>query len=163
MELEFKPVVAGDIDRLRPFYGLRPNKTCDSVFLDSFLWKDYYHVQCAVSEGRAVLWLMEKDGQVSTAMPLCREEDLPYFFQQMVDYFSGVLHKPFYISLADEEAVQCLNLDPALFEVEEQVDLKDYLYSGEELRKLEGKKFVKKRNHLNGFKRTYEGLSLIHI
>ena len=90
MELEFKPVVAGDIDRLRPFYGLRPNKTCDSVFLDSFLWKDYYHVQCAVSEGRAVLWLMEKDGQVSTAMPLCREEDLPYFFQQMVDYFSGV-------------------------------------------------------------------------
>lgn len=36
MELEFKPVVAGDIDRLRPFYGLRPNKTCDSVFLDSF-------------------------------------------------------------------------------------------------------------------------------
>ena len=66
MELEFKPVVAGDIDRLRPFYGMRPNKTCDSVFLDSFLWKDYYHVQCAVSEGRAVLWLMEKDGQVST-------------------------------------------------------------------------------------------------
>lgn len=55
MELEFKPVVAGDIDRLRPFYGMRPNKTCDSVFLDSFLWKDYYHVQCAVSEGRAAL------------------------------------------------------------------------------------------------------------
>lgn len=27
----------------------------------------------------------------------------------------------------------------ALFEVEEQVDLKDYLYSGEELRKLEGR------------------------
>ena len=79
MELEFKPVVAGDIDRLRPFYGMRPNKTCDSVFLDSFLWKDYYHVQCAVSEGRAALWLMEKDGRVSTAMPLCREEDLPYF------------------------------------------------------------------------------------
>ena len=157
MELEFKPVVAGDIDRLRPFYGMRPNKTCDSVFLDSFLWKDYYHVQCAVSEGRAVLWPVEKDGQVSTAMPLCREEDLPYFFQQMVDYFSEVLHKPFYISLADEEAVQYLNLDPALFEVEEQVDLKDYLYSGEELRKLEGKKFVKKRNHLNGFKRMYEG------
>ena len=70
------------------------------------------------------MWLMEKDGQVSTAMPLCREEDLPYFFQQMVDYFSEVLHKPFYISLADEEAVQYLNLDPALFEVEEQVDLK---------------------------------------
>ena len=60
MDLEFKPVVAEDIDRLRPFYGLRPNKTCDSVFLDCFLWKDYYHVKCAVSEDRAVLWLMER-------------------------------------------------------------------------------------------------------
>lgn len=157
MDLDFKPVVAEDIDRLRPFFGLRPNKTCDSVFLDCFLWKDYYHVQCAVSEGRAVLWLMEKDGQISTAMPMCREEDLPYFFDQMVEYFANVLHKPFYISLADQEAVQYLNLDPAEFEVEEQVDLKDYLYDGESMRTLSGKALHKKKNHLNAFKRIYEG------
>lgn len=157
MNLDFKPVVAEDIDRLRPFYGLRPNKTCDSVFLDSFLWKDYYHVKCAISEERAALWLMEKDGMVSTAMPLCREEDLPYFFNQMVEYFAEVLHKPFYISLADEDALQYLNLDPAEFEVEEQVDLKDYLYDGESLRTLAGKALHKKKNHLNYFKRNYEG------
>lgn len=42
MNLNFKPVEAEDMSRLRPFYGLRPNRTCDSVFLDSFLWKDYY-------------------------------------------------------------------------------------------------------------------------
>ena len=98
MDLNFKPVEAEDMSRLRPFYGLRPNKTCDSVFLDSFLWKDYYKVQCAVSEGKAALWLMEKDGILSSAMPLCKEEDLPHFFYQMVDYFDNVLHKPFYIS-----------------------------------------------------------------
>ena len=45
MKLDFKPVVAGDIEKLKPFYGLRPNKACDSVFLDCFLWKDYYHVE----------------------------------------------------------------------------------------------------------------------
>ena len=87
MKLDFKPVVAGDIEKLKPFYGLRPNKACDSVFLDCFLWKDYYHVECAVSEDRAALWLMERDGQVSTAMPMCREEDLPYFFHQLEEYF----------------------------------------------------------------------------
>ena len=157
MDLEFKTVTAEDIERLRPFYGLRPNKTCDSVFLDSFLWKEYYHVQCAVSEGRAVQWLMEKDGIFSSAMPLCSEEDLPYFFQQIVDYFHRELHKPFFIYLADEEAVQYLKLDPERFLVEEQEDLKDYLYDGEELRTLPGRKFVKKRNHLNNFLREYEG------
>ena len=101
MKLDFKPVVAGDIERLKPFYGLRPNKACDSVFLDCFLWKDYYHVECTVSEDRAALWLMERDGQVSTAMPMCREEDLPYFFHQLEEYFAEVLHKPFFIALAD--------------------------------------------------------------
>lgn len=157
MNLTFKPVVAEDIDRLRPFYGLRPNKTCDSVFLDSFLWRDYYHVQCAVSEDRAVLWLREQDGVVSTAMPICREEDLPYFFDQLEEYFAAVLHKPFYIALADEEAVQYLGLDPEKYVVEELTNLKDYLYDAEAMRTLSGKKLHKKKNHLNSFRKEYEG------
>ena len=68
-----------------------------------------------------------------------------------------MLHKPFYIALADEEAVQYLGLDPKEYEVEEQVDLKDYLYDGEAMRTLAGKKLHKKKNHLNAFMREYEG------
>lgn len=157
MKLDFKPVTAADLQRLRPFYGLRPNKTCDSVFLDCFLWKDYYHVQCTVSEEKAALWLMEQDGQVSTAMPICREEDLPHFFYQLVDYFEQELKQPFYIYLADEEAIKVLNLEPEKFEVTEQEDLKDYLYDGDAMRTLAGKKLHKKKNHLNAFMRQYEG------
>ena len=72
MDLKFRPVEAKDIDRLEPFVGLRPNKTCDSAMLDSFLWKDYYNVRIAVEEDRAVLWLMSVDGEPYTAMPACR-------------------------------------------------------------------------------------------
>ena len=68
-----------------------------------------------------------------------------------------MLHKPFFIALADEEAVQYLGLDPKEYEVEEQVDLKDYLYDGEAMRTLSGKKLHKKKNHLNAFIREYEG------
>ena len=60
-------------------------------------------------------------------------------------------------ALADEEAVQYLGLDPKEYEVEEQVDLKDYLYDGEAMRTLAGKKLHKKKNHLNAFMREYEG------
>ncbi|MCI8948573.1 MAG: DUF2156 domain-containing protein [Lachnospiraceae bacterium] len=157
MDLTFKPVTAEDMERLGPFYGLRPNKTCDSVFLDCFLWKDYYHVKCAVSEDQAVLWLMEKDGRISTAMPMCREEELPYFFSKLVEYFEQDLHKPFYISLADQEAVEYLKLDPAVYEVTEQADLKDYLYDGNALRTLAGKKLHKKKNLVNAFMKEYAG------
>ena len=103
MDLQFKPVVAKDIERLTPFFALRPNKTCDSVFLDSFIWRDFYHIQCAVSDGKAVQFLMEKDGVTFSAMPMCKEEDLSHYFYEMVEYFNTVLKKPLRIYLADEE------------------------------------------------------------
>ena len=157
MSLEFKSIEAEDLKILTDFYGKRPNRTCDSVALDSFLWREFYEVKFAVSEGKAVQWLMSEDGEPHSAMPVCNQEDLPHFFYQMVEYFNQVLKKPFEINLADEEAVKYLNLDPERFMVEELDDLKDYLYSGDSLRTLAGKKLHKKKNHLNNFKKTYEG------
>lgn len=157
MSLEFKKIEAEDIAKMNKFFGLRPNKTCDSVFLDSFIWREYYHVRYAISDGKAIQWLMEENGVEHSAMPICREEDLEHYFYEMVDYFNNVLKKPFKIYLADEEAVNKLNLPPEKFEVKEQEDLKDYLYSGESLRTLSGKKLHKKKNHLNAFLKEYEG------
>ena len=157
MSLEFKPIEATDLIKITPFVGLRPNKACDSVALDSFLWREYYHVQFAISGDKAVQWLMELDGEPYSAMPLCRQEDLESSFCEIVDYFNQVLKKPLRIYLADEEAVQYLNLDPARFEVKEQEDLKDYLYDGEALRTLAGKKLHKKKNNYNAFVKAYEG------
>lgn len=157
MNLEFRPVEAEDIEKLTPFFNLRPNKTCDSVFLDSFLWRDFYQVRFAISEGKAIQWLMSMDGETHSAMPMCRQEDLEHYFYEMVDYFNQELKQPFKIYLADEEAVLALNLDPDRFEVTEQEDLKDYLYDGEAMRTLSGKKLHKKKNHLNAFLKEYDG------
>jgi hypothetical protein len=158
MDLEFKPIQASDMMKLEPFFCLRANKTCDSVAFDSFLWREYYHVQVAVSDGKAVQWLMEEDGVKHSAMPMCTEEDLPHYFDEMVDYFNRVLKIPFKIYLADEEAIEYLNLrENPDYDVIEQEDLKDYLYDAEALRTLSGKKLHNKKNHLNSFLREYEG------
>ena len=158
MEIPFKPIEAEDIKDLTPLFCQRPNKTCDSVALDSFLWRRYYHVQFAVRDGKAIQWLMEENGVKHSAMPMCREEDLPKYFYEMVEYFNQVLKQPFKIYLADEEAVEYLKLrESDDFVVTEQEDLKDYLYDGEALRKLSGKKLHKKKNHLNAFLKEYEG------
>lgn len=158
MSLKFQKMEAVHVAALTPFYGLRPNKTCDSVILDSFLWRKYYQVKFAISDGKAIQWLMEGDGQMHSAMPVCKEEDLPYYFNEMVSYFNKELKQPFKIYLADEEAVEYLKLkgNPN-FKVTEQEDLRDYLYDGEALRTLSGKKLHKKKNNLNNFMKTYEG------
>ncbi|MEY8337549.1 phosphatidylglycerol lysyltransferase domain-containing protein [Lachnospiraceae bacterium 62-35] len=157
MKLEFKPVEARDMTKIVPYIGLRPNKSCDSVFLDSFLWKEYYQVRYAISDGEAVQWLMERGGKPFSALPMCKEEALEHYFYEMVEYFNQVLHAPFRVRLADEEGVERLNLDPSEFRVTEQEDLKDYLYDGEALRTLSGKKLHKKKNNINAFMREYEG------
>lgn len=91
--------------------------------------------------------------------PACAQEDLEYYFNEITEYFNKELNLPLRIHLADEEAVKYLKLEEKTdrFRVTEQVDLKDYLYDGEKMRTLSGKKLHKKKNHLNYFKNTYEG------
>jgi len=158
MNLDFKPIQAEDMEKLASYFCRRPNKTCDSVALDSFIWREYYQVRYAVSDGKAVQWLMEEDGIMHSAMPMCTEEDLPHYFNEMVEYFNQELKIPFKSYLADEEAVEYLHLKESPdFEVIEQEDLKDYLYDGDAMRTLAGKKLHKKKNHLNSFLKEYEG------
>ena len=157
MSLQFQPLTADAIDVMSPYYELRTNMTCDSVFLDGFLWKEFYQVRYSVHEGKALYWIMTVNGEDYGAMPMCREEDLPFAFHELKDYFNNVLGKKLKIYLADEPAIQYLNLDPKEFAVTELEDARDYLYSAEALRVLSGKKLRKKKNHINAFMRDYEG------
>ena len=157
MSLEFKKIEVNSIQEMLPFYAMRHNMTCDSVFLESYVWKDYYNVRYAIWENKALLWLMENEGHCFSAMPLCREEDLPGAFAAIEEYFNEELGYPLVINLADEYAVKYLNLPEDKYLVEEQVDSRDYLYNGDAMRSLAGKKLHKKKNRVNAFKREYEG------
>ncbi len=157
MDLKFKPVTAEEIAKILPFFGLRPDKTCESVFLDSFLWRDYYHIQYTIYAEKGLLWKMEKEGKIYTSIPSCRQEDLRELFGVMKTYFNQELREPLRIYLADEDSLEFLKLDPAEFSIEEAVDLKDYLYDGEAMRTLSGRKLHKKKNHVNSFMKAYEG------
>ena len=100
---------------------------------------------------------MEYNGKCFSAMPLCKEGDLPGAFQAIQKYFNEELGYPLVINLADEYAVKYLDLPKDKYFVKEQEDSRDYLYLGESLRKLSGKKLHKKKNRLNLFLRQYEG------
>ncbi|MBQ3798428.1 MAG: DUF2156 domain-containing protein [Butyrivibrio sp.] len=143
--------------KLAGIYALRSNKTCDSTVLDTFIWKDLYNTQVYV-EDKAAIILMKDDKGYFAAMPYCSSEELPKYFGMLRDYFNNVLHSPLRIDLADEDAMTTLGLfDNPEFCIEDEDDLKDYLYDAEQLRTLPGKKFQKKRNLINKFMKEYEG------
>lgn len=141
------------------YFELRPNRTCDSGWLDTFIWADLYQIRFfRVLGGRAMVLLFYENGEPFASMPWCREEDLAAAFQVTEQYFNRVLRRPLRIALADEAGVKCLGLDrnPA-YTVREETDLKDYIYDAECLRTLSGKLYQKKKNHVNRFHRAYDG------
>ena len=157
--LRFDPFTCEDVEGLREYYFMRPNRTCDSAPLDSFIWRDYYDVKKCVVNEDCVLMTECDDGIMAAAIPLCREEDLPKYFRVLERYFNEVLGRPLIIFLADEEGVNVLREAGALegYEVSEEEDLKDYLYDAEALRILAGRKYSKKRNHIHKFEEAYAG------
>ncbi len=157
-EIVFQTPQAKDAACYYPFYSMRKNKTCDSGMLDTFLWQDYYNVQCAIVDERALLLCMRGGEEYFSSMPYCKEEDLPYYFDLLKQYFNEILKRPLKIYLADEEGVECLRLkENTNFIVREEEDLKDYLYDADALRELPGKKYQKKRNQVNRFLREMQG------
>ncbi len=142
---------------LSKIYALRDNKTCDSTVLDTYIWKGLYNTEVYYEESAALILMKDEKGYFA-AMPYCSEEDLPKYFELLRQYFHEELKSPLRIDLADEDALKALGLfgDPEYI-IEEETDLKDYLYDAEELRTLVGKKFQKKRNLVNKFMKEYEG------
>ena len=159
--ISFKDLQAEDMIRLSHMFHMRPNKSCDSGPLCNYLYKEYYNVRwCELDGGRALLLqFVGPEGECYGFPPHCREEDLPHYFRLQEQYYNEVLGIPLIIYSADEEAVTYLQAEGVLtdYEVEESEDLKDYLYDGDALRTLAGRKYSKKRNHLHKFEEAYEG------
>ena len=145
MDIAFTTPRIEDAEKIAPFYWMRPNKTCDSGVLDTFLWADYYQLKYAIVDDAAILTLMKDGDEYFSSMPYCAEDTLQKYFLLCQQYFNEVLHKPLKIYLADEEAVITLGLkEDDRYLVKEEEDLKDYLYTGDDLRNLPGKKFNKR-------------------
>ncbi len=157
MKIEFKKPEFEDIDHLSKFYCKRHDKTCDSVILDSFLWRDYYDVLFAVRDEEAVFWEMIVDGTLYAALPVCDNAVLQDNFDFLEKYFNEELHTPLRIYLASEDILPLLDLPEDKYSVTELPDSRDYLYDADALRTLSGRKLHKKKNHLNNFLKEYEG------
>ena len=157
MDITFKMIEAEDIAGLEKYFRMRPTYVCDSTWFDSYLWRDYYDVQFCERDGKAVLWRMKSEGEYFMGMPLCRAEDLPYYFEESMRYCHEQLGQKLALYETDEESLDILKLDPERFQIEEAVDSADYIYSAEALRTLAGKDYHKKKNHVNAFLKEQEG------
>ena len=153
---ELFEVLPEDYDKLTEYYMLRKPVTCENIITDCYIWKNYYQSKYYINE-YGLVWILRNKDEVFTNMPLCSYEDLPACFEEMRVYFNEVLNSKLKVYLAEEDSVNYLDLPKDKFLVEEERDYFDYVYDADLLRRLPGKNYHKKKNHVNAFLKEYEG------
>ena len=155
-------VLPENYEKLKSYFKLRKPVTCENVITDTYIWKDYYDTRYYINE-YGLVWIYRIKNEVFSSVPLCTDENLVDSFYDMKKYFNDVLGEKLKLYLVDEHAKDVLNLPEDKFLVEEERDYFDYLYDAKELMNLSGKKYHKKKNHVNSFLREYENRYKIKI
>ena len=99
------------------------------------------------------MWVAKsEDGQYYSSIPCCKDEDLKECFLETQKYFNEVLQKKLVMYVVDKAAVDLLQLPEDELCCSSWLEhIADYVYDAEKLRTFSGKKYHKKKNHLNCF------------
>ena len=152
----FKDINMESREMLNPYFDLVDYEACEYCFNTLYMWQHLYKTGYYIGDGFAVI-VAEYEGNTFSILPLAKKEDMPRVIQFVVDYFEKEQKKIYFRGITQEVVDFLKENYPGKFNYIEERDLFDYVYDGESMRELKGRKNVKKRNHINYFKKEYEG------
>ena len=152
----FKDIDMESRELLNPYFELVDYEACEYCFNTLYMWQHLYKTGYYIGDGFAVI-VAENEGNTFSILPLAKKDDMPKVIQFIIEYFEEQQKKIYFRGIT-KEVVEFLKENyPGKFDYTEERDLFDYVYDGENMRELKGRKNVKKRNHINYFLKEYEG------
>ena len=154
--IEFRDLKLEDKELINTYFRKGQYNNSECTFTNMFIWRECYAVQWAIVDGLLVVkpgqaddsWILPPLGDYAAC-------DLKAVLLKVRDYFAA-LGKPLMLRAVTEAFKTVLEETcPGMFELEEERDLEDYLYNGDDLRELKGRKYHSKRNHLSNFRKNY--------
>lgn len=155
--IQVKSIELEHYEELERIYCLRRPETSDSNLLNLYLWKTCYPTRYFTIED-GVVWVAKEDkNKYYSVIPCCREEKLKEYFYKTECFFNQVLEQKLSMYVVDKQAIDLLNLPEEKYIIERDRNHDDYIYDAQKMMTFSGKKYHKKKNHLNWFKKNYEG------
>lgn len=155
----FKDIEPKDIKKILPYFSLRHNKACESSPLCCYLYRYSFMPTCCIFNDSCFLIYKNNGKIIGASLPYCKENKLAENFIIQQKFFNEILGMKHKVFSADSEGFDLLKNSGVIdnYETEEHPIFKDYLYSGESMRTLAGKKLSKKRNLIHQFEKNFEG------
>ena len=154
-DADFIVVTEKDIPLISKYLEIAQIEESNHNVVNMFLWREQYPLWQFHTDDYMLLLGIHK-GKLFCYMPLCTTE----FFEEAILKAKSIFDKnnvPFELSCFTKDRLDLLEkiLPKCLVSVE--CEAADYIYEGEKMRSLSGKKLQKRRNNYNHFVHEYEG------
>lgn len=126
-------------------------------FANIFIWQNSFDIKLNIGENTIYISsTIPGTGEYVHFQPICTDKsDVKGIFENIKNDIESHGGK-FCLASANEYCVDIINENFTGMVVEEVPDMYDYVYLTEDLSELAGKKYHKKRTHVNKFNKTYE-------
>ncbi len=156
--LDFRPVTAADIGLLAPMLKRSGSRSCDLCVGGIFMWVDYFGYEYAMLDDTLFVKGLSEDASRSTSFSLpVGRMPLDKAIRVIRVYCRANGLRPL-LSAVPEDRLD--ELRGFVSSIEELPDWADYIYRIDDLASLSGKRYNKKRNHVNRFMADNPGWSL---
>ncbi|MGL5711819.1 MAG: DUF2156 domain-containing protein [Paraclostridium sp.] len=141
---------------LQPYFDLVDYEACEYCFTTLYMWRHVYSTYYYIEKDFAIV-SGEYEGNNFMVIPLASKENMDKALEFIFKYFKDE-DKKIHLRAITKEIVDIIKENyPGKFEYIEERNYFDYVYNGESLRNLGGRKNQKKRNHINYFLKEYKG------
>jgi len=162
--LSFEKLEIKHINLIRKYLSTQDIGFCDYTPAGFMMWRNYFNIEIAEYHDTLFTKCSFRDLGTSFMLPICLDKS---YFLSAIDVIEEytLKHKmDFRICLVSEEASKILEAHfGELCNVTTHDAWYDYVYDANAFSSLVGRKYNGQRNHINKFKKLYDGYSFVKI
>jgi len=147
---EMRPLTLADRDAVSAFIRAQPRQQSELTFTNLFIWRDAYQLRLSEVRGALAVFSWRADPEDSFLFPPLGDGADAAVVRQCLDHMRANGHAPV-MARATGADLQRLGVTEAEFVIEADRDNWDYVYLVEDLIRLSGNRYHRKRNHLEQF------------
>ncbi len=156
--INFKCLSLDDKDVIEGYVDKESLESYEYLFSSLYMWRKLNNVKYTIINDALIIEKNEEGKGTFYAQPMkYSKENLTELVDALIERNTGYTDREYLFGDVDESFVEDLKkYTDFKFDITEDIDDSEYVYSTNDLIELRGKKYHGKKNHVNSFEKSYE-------